>query len=170
MIKTRDDLKNYIEKDKSRYHSGFLVKNPYLKYLICLRKAEFYCNNRKLLRFYYVRKLNKMKLKTQIDLGINIAGCGLFLPHGKVVVSEYAHIGNNCTLYSDVTIGVNGKTSGGAITGNNVIIGTGARIIGALEIADDVYVGANAVVLTNIRESGVTVVGIPARIIHAKEI
>ena len=91
-------------------------------------------------------------------------GKGLFLPHGKVVVSHLAQIGEDCTIYSDVTIGVDGKENEGAARiGNHVVIGSGARIIGNIVIADNVTIGANAVVCSDILEDGVTVLGIPAR-------
>ena len=181
MIKNKTDLKNYITEDCLRYGIDirklslkqylkfFLDGNPYLKYQICLRKAEYVCNRKKILKYFYIKRLNRLKLKTGIDLGINVAGLGLHIPHGKVVVSSNASIGHNCQIFSDVTIGVDGKgNKKAAIIGDGVRIGSGARIIGDVTIADNVCIGANAVVVNDVLESGATVAGIPAKVIASK--
>ena len=50
-VKTKEDLREYMEQDSQRYHEkkGLLQRllypqNSNLKYLKCLRKAEYYCN------------------------------------------------------------------------------------------------------------------------------
>lgn len=84
----------------------------------------------------YIKKLNRLKLKTGVDLGINVAESGLHIPHGKVVISSNDSIGSDCLIFSGVTI------------------------------ADNVCIGANAVVVKDILEAGTTVVGIPAKTIE----
>lgn len=121
------------------------------------------------LKFVYLKRLHRLGLLTGIDIPLNTVGKGLFLPHGKVVISHLAQIGEDCTIYSDVTIGVDGKENEGAARiGSHVVIGSGARIIGNVVIADNVTIGANAVVCMNVLEEGSTVVGIPARQIKEK--
>lgn len=179
VIANKKDLKNYIKRDCSKYGvelqnfsikqylKYFIDSNPYLKYQICLRKSEYFCNRGGVLKYFYIKKLNRLKLKTGIDLGINIAGPGLHIPHGKVVISSNASIGSDCLIFSDVTIGVDGLGDNkSAVIGNGVTIGSGARIIGNVTIADNVCIGANAVVVKDILDSGITVVGIPAKTIE----
>ncbi len=118
-----------------------------------------------LLRWIYAKKLSKWRYKSNIELAPNVAGAGLHISHGKVVVSAIAKIGENCKILSDVTIGGQGRYDcpGAPIIGNNVFIGSGARIIGNVRIADGVVVGANAVVTKDILEPNITVGGIPAK-------
>ena len=105
-----------------------------------------------------------MRRLTDIELPPNVAGPGLHLSHGKVVISSKARIGSNCKILSDVTIGGQGRYDrpGAPKIGNRVFIGSGAKIIGDISIADDVVIGANAVVTKSILEPGITVAGNPA--------
>ena len=116
-------------------------------------------------KYYYAWRCGRIKQRCGIDLTPNVAGPGLNIVHGKVVINAYAKIGSNCKILSDVTIGVSGKINSTdcPIIGNNVFIGSGARIIGGVTIADNVVIGANAVVTKSITESGITVAGILAK-------
>lgn len=83
------------------------------------------------------------------------------VPHiSGIVISYYASIGDDCTIYHQVTIGEESiKHKGQApIIGNNVYIGAGAKILGPITIGDNVRIGANAVVTKNV-PSNCTVVG-----------
>ncbi len=113
-------------------------------------------------------RLGWLKSKTGIDLDCNVAGPGLHLPHGKVVINARAKIGEHCKIMSDVTVGVIGShlKSCAPRIGNRVYIGTGAKIIGDIEIADDIVIGANAVVTKSFTEPNITIAGIPARKIN----
>ena len=119
-------------------------------------------------KYYYAWRCGCLKQKCGIDLTPNVAGPGLHIVHGKVVVNTFSKIGSNCKILSDVTIGISGKKDslGAPSIGNNVYIGTGARILGNITIADNVVIGANAVVTKSITESGITVAGIPAKKIN----
>ncbi len=121
------------------------------------------------LKYFYLRKLKHLGWKTQIDLGINVAGPGLHLPHGRVVISPYSKIGKNCRIFSDVTIGVNGYDKKAPRIGDNVVIGSGAKIIGNVFIADNVVIGAGSIVVHDITQQGSVVVGNPAHIINNLE-
>ena len=114
---------------------------------------------------YWERRRARLQALTGIELYANCAGPGIFLPHGKVVVSGGAKLGRNCKLNSDVTIGEQGRLHhhGNALIGDNVYIGTGARIIGAVRIADGVVIGANAVVTKDILEPNTIWAGSPAK-------
>lgn len=183
MIQTRADLRYYLSEDAKQANepvnpslkiriANKLLHNYNRQFMICLRKTEYYYNNRqmggviiKLLYLYYSRKLAELRAKTGNELYLNVAGPGLHLSHGKVVISAIAKIGEHCKILSDVTIGGQGRYDrGGAPTlGNRVFVGSGAKIIGNISIADDVVIGANAVVLTSITEPNTTWAGNPAR-------
>lgn len=176
MIKSKEDLAFYLEEDKKAYHKaktngirGFIasiIYNDYnYDYIKNLRKWEYYLNMGGVLQYYYAWRCEWLKKKCGIDLQPNVAGPGLHIVHGKVVINVYAKIGCNCKILSDVTIGISGRKDAteAPIIGNNVYIGTGARILGNVSIADNVVIGANAVVTKSIIEQGITVGGIPAR-------
>ena len=177
MIQTKQDLNYYLEKDRVAYHKPeklkikdrivwkFFPDNNY-EFIKCLRKLEYHHNTGgELFRLYYERKLAKLGCKTGIDMSVNIAGYGLHIVHGKVVISSEASIGNDCKILSDVTIGIQGRydIKGAPTIGDRVYIGSGARIIGNISVADDVVIGANAVVVKDITEPGITVAGNPAK-------
>lgn len=176
MIYTKDELLYYMEEDRKAYHkqevfsfkkkvANLIFKDRFWEYIKCLRKLEYYSNTRRVFRYYYAYKLSKLKEKTGIDLEPNVAGAGLHLPHGKVVVNPNAKIGEHCKILSDVTIGVSGSrcSSGAPKIGNRVFIGTGARIIGEIEIADNIVIGANSVVTKSFLEADITIAGVPAK-------
>ncbi|GFZ31230.1 hypothetical protein CSC2_17560 [Clostridium zeae] len=105
---------------------------------------------------------------TELPFGAKI-GKGLRINHPYgIILSEFAKIGDNCTIFHQVTIGMNEGNrkinDGVPQIGNNVYIGCGAKIIGGITIGDNVKIGANAVVTKNI-PSNCTVVGNPAIII-----
>jgi serine O-acetyltransferase len=180
MIRTKEDLRFYIAEDAKQ--AGEPV-NPSLKqrlislithnynrdFMICLRKLEYHCNNsgiyHRLMALWYWRRHAELRARTGCEVNINVAGPGLHLSHGKVVVSAIAKIGHNCKILSDVTIGGQGRydVNGAPTLGNRIFVGTGAKIIGHVTIADDVVIGANTVVTRDITEPNTTWVGNPAR-------
>lgn len=138
------------------------------RYMVTLRKAEYYINKTgisKLPFYYYSLKLSRLRFKTGIDLPIDVAGPGLHISHGKIVVSVHAHLGEHCKLMSDITIGTECRYDrfGAPQIGKRVFVGSGARIIGDIKIADDVVIGANSVVVKDILEANTTWAGNPAR-------
>lgn len=182
MIATKQDLYRYIEADRKAYGKAlhptirqkiveWLFPDYNLRFMKCLRKLEYYENRNHILKFFYHRKHSKLRYQSGIELNVNVAGPGLHITHGKVVVSSVAKLGENCKIMSDVTIGGQGRYDrfGAPVIGNRVFIGSGARIIGNISIADDVVIGANAVVVKSIEEPGVTVAGNPARIVSRND-
>lgn len=102
---------------------------------------------------------------TGIELSPGVAGYGLHIVYGKIVVHWKVKIGHYCKIQSDVTIGVQGRydIEGAPHIGDRVFIGSGARIIGNIHIADGVVIAANVVVVQSIDEPDTTWGGIPAR-------
>lgn len=170
MIKTSEDLKNYLYQDREKENlnkRGLKVWcklhfNPRLKFLTNLRYYEYYANqprtfwNRLMtLRYYYIHK--RLSYKLGYTIYKNNFGPGLFLGHyGTLVVNKDARIGKNCRCHVGVNIG--GFNGGVPVIGDNVYIGPGAKIFGGITIGNNVRIGANAVVSKDVPD-GMTVVG-----------
>lgn len=182
MIRTKDDLKYYLECDRialrSKTKKPRLFSDEIWKFEILLRKREYLhnvtpssCFIINLLRRAYGIFLHYRYKKSQFKLGfsipLNIFGPGLSIAHyGTIVVAEGAKIGANCRIHEGVTIGATNGTSEAAQIGDNVFIGSGAKIIGGVKISDNVAIAANAVVVKDIiTKTGCTVAGVPAHII-----
>lgn len=183
MIKTKNDLIEYIKKDnawmipntRKERLCAKILEYPHCKikkYLYYLRKQEYYINTadgkkwKGTLGLFYERKKNKLGQNLGIEIGPNCFGKGLNLFHyGSIIINPKARIGRNCSLHGNNCIGNNGKTDDVPTIGNNVDIGYGAVIIGNVTIGDNVTVGANAVVNSSFEEGNCTIAGIPAKII-----
>lgn len=181
MIKSKKDLKEYIESDnspyrprgkKERFIAAFSQQPTYAvgKYLKALRRLEYYVNTSngsrisKIMALICERRKNRLGNKLGIEIGPNCFEKGLTIYHiGSIIVNSHARIGENCRLHGANCIGNNGKTQGVPHIGNNVDIGYGAVVIGDIEIADNVVIGANAVVNKSVLIPGSVVVGVPAQ-------
>lgn len=188
MILTKSDLKYYIEQDrlmnnedeKERRHGihlrvkQLLIPNLALKYLMFLRKSEYYFNRNQanhsiwneVCAIYWRYKLRNLGIKLGYSIPINVVGPGLSLPHfGTIVVNGHARIGNNCRLHVGVNIGASGGNPKAPQIGNNVYIGPGAILFGDIKISDNVTIGANATVNRNCDRENVVLAGSPAMIV-----
>lgn len=141
------------------------------------RKEVVDINSKKLkiIRMYYLYYIKKCDAYNNASMGTDLGKGAFFetpplLPHhlNGIIVSHYARIGKNCTIFQQVTI-AEGKEKKAAIIGDNCLIGAGAKIIGNVKIGNNVKIGANAVVVTDIPDD-CTAVGVPAKIIkHEKK-
>lgn len=174
MIKTKDDLKEYLEKDKfalgidDRTHPK-MFRDFIWRFQIVLRKHEYYYNNLdkgigyKLMEKIYSLKHQRLGVKLGFDIGVNCFGPGLRINHwGYLVVNGNARIGAWCDIHQGVNIGQNIEP-GAPVIGDDVWIGPGAKIFGNITISDGVAIGANAVVGKSVFEEDITVAGIPAK-------
>ena len=182
MIKTKSDLKYYLQQDaialgyKNRKRPG-LFGDEVWKFQIILRKAEYYTNayrnsSKKFIFHYawYKFMFHRLSVKLNFSIPLNVFGPGLSIAHyGTIVVNSAAKVGKNCRLHVGVIIGATSGSTLAPIIGDNVFIGTGAKIIGDVSIADDVAIGANAVVVKSITEKGVTYGGVPAKKISSND-
>lgn len=169
MIKSKEDLKKYLECD--RINLGKNACKEVVKYQIALRKKEYYNNCKKysLGWMFWSYRFKKYSIKLGFDIPLNVFEEGLNIHHyGCLVVNSTARIGKNCNLQQMVTIGMNhfGKA---ATIGDNVFIGTGAKIIGNVTIADGCIIGANAVVTKDFLEKNSIIAGVPAKVIGKKD-
>lgn len=123
----------------------------------------------KILCLLYVKRCDAFH---NASTGTDLGGGAIFktpprLPHGLngIIISPYAQIGANVSIFQNVTIGDDGKFYKNApIIGNNVVIGAGAKIIGKVSIGDNAKIGAGAIVVEDV-PSGATAVGSKAKII-----
>ena len=170
MIKTKDELKHYLECDrialgKKTIRPSFFGDNIW-KFQICMRKLDYYKNTkREVLKHYYRLRYHHLSLKLGFSIPCDIIGPGLAIVHyGTIVISSGAVIGENCRIHACVNIGANGGERKAAEIGDNVYIGPGAKIVGRIRIGNGSVLGANAVVNKDVPEQ-VTVGGVPAKII-----
>jgi len=174
MIKTKEDLRYYLEQDRLNLHKDYLKpkwNDEIWKYEILLRKCEYLLNKEKKSIFdklkykRYSKKYHKLSMIYTTHIPFNICGPGLSIAHfGAIYVNHNSKIGKNLRIQSGVTIGGSYSTPGKfPILGDNVYIGTGAKILGGVTIANDVAIGANAVVVKDILEEGITHAGVPSK-------
>ena len=171
MIKTKDDLREYLRQDKLQLGIHRKFPRPFTdeiwKYEIVLRKYEYWYNQNtklaKVMRLIYKLLWHKLGTKLGIAIGPNVCDKGLSIAHSSCInINQNAKIGQNCRIHEGVTIGASGGKNAPNI-GNNVFLASGCKIIGAINIADGCVVGANAVVIKDVKEPGITVAGIPAK-------
>lgn len=163
MIRDHQDLKDYMEADRLVVGNGHKHPRPFSdytwKYLICLRRLEYFQNTGKKVRaFYYKVKHSRMSAQLGIDIQPNCFGKGLGLYHyGSIIVNGNARFGDYCVIQSGTNI------SDGVVAGDQVYIAAGAKVVRNIRIADHVIVAANAAVVRDVEEEGVTVGGVPAK-------
>lgn len=181
MIKTKQDLKEYIKCDNWYYDNQnsswdkfiniYLRDTQYMlkKYKLFLRKEEYCLNNPTKLntikRLYYIRRKNIIGNKLGVLIPPNTFGKGLqIMHHGSVIVNPNARIGNYCVLHGNNCIGKNLKFEDAPIAGNYLDLGIGANLIGRVNLGDRVIVGSNAVVNKSFGDN-VVIAGVPAKVI-----
>ena len=170
MIKNKSDLIEYLNEDKRIMNTN--RRKPSLhqvcwKYLILLRKAEYYTNVNcvcgGVLKKWYQFRLNALSIKTGIYIPLNTFGKGLALPHyGTIIVNGSARFGDYCVIQAGVNVSAN------VHGGSYVYLAPGAKINENLTIADHVIVGSNCVVTHSVEYEGGTVAGVPAKKISDK--
>lgn len=181
MIKTKEDLKRYLEIEKPLYVPKSLkdrlvyilmgnVKLDTYRFVKYLRYEEYHHNQpgifHKMMRVYYWRKRYRLGLALGTEMWDNTIEEGLHIYHARnTMTNSAAKIGRNCILHGNNIVGNDGLSPKCPVLGNNVRLGYGAMVFGDVTIADDVTVAAGAIVVHSILEPGVTVAGIPAKIV-----
>lgn len=193
MITSKVILKEYISADKSRNMVNcsriYLLIEPFLslfgvvresfyvrKYLLVLRKLEYYTNVRThfgggyLMRIYYTIKWKRLSNKYGIYIHPNTVGKGLYIPHfnGGIQLNCIS-MGDFCSVSSGVVVGNKGSQDNRAIIGNNVGLTIGCKVIGKVVLGNNVIVAPNSVVIKDVPTNAV-VSGVPAKIIKAREV
>lgn len=168
MIKSKNELKFCIRADymmnRGYFKESILKKlisviypDYVMKYLVALRKAEFYSNRGGIIQYYYKYKVHKLGMKLGFTIAENVFGYGLVIPHyGTIVVGSGNSIGNYAVLHTSTCI-----TAGKKIIGDGMYLSTGAKVLGDIELGNFTMIGANAVVNKS-EEGNCLLVGIPA--------
>lgn len=189
MITSKVILKEYIAADKSRNMVNcsrkYLLIEPFLslfgvvresfyvrKYLLVLRKLEYYINVRThfgggyLMRIYYTIKWKRLSNKYGIYIHPNTVGKGLYIPHfnGGIQLNCIS-MGDFCSVSSGVVVGNKGSQDNRAIIGNNVGLTIGCKVIGKVVLGNNVIVASNSVVIKDVPDNAI-VSGIPAKQIN----
>lgn len=176
MINSRQDLKEYIRADRSRYQLrkprilGWLLKDEsyiVIRFLSTLRKLEYYTNKQRsvldqFFYIYYTLKHRWLEHSSKIRLRPNVVGKGLYIPHcvGGIIINATS-VGEYCTINTGVIIGNKHKADNKPTIGNNVELTIGCKIIGRITIGDHSIVAPNSVVIKDVAPYSI-VSGIPA--------
>ena len=184
MIRTRDDLFFYLQKDaeanfcksyKLRYLLIRLVAGSesahVVYYLRALRHLEYHINNKgalhRICSLFYRFRLHRLGFKYSLRIPPNVVGYGLTVYHlaGGGCIINARKVGNYCRLQTGVVLGnSHGSEQEKPIIGNNVSFGPGAKVLGGINVGNGVFIGSNAVVVKNVPDN-CFVGGIPASII-----
>lgn len=178
MIKTKQDLKEWLRYEKNLYKLGFFDiitrKQDYYcwRYVKLLRYSEYYRNSGKiyLLPLFILTRIRKNLLGKTIgvEIGDNCCDLGLKIYHcGSIVINGHAKIGKNFRLHGCNCVGNMGEQDHRCPEiGDNVELGVGAIVIGGITIGSNIKIGANAVCIHDCKENNVTLVGTPACIVR----
>lgn len=170
MIKTKEDLKYYLQEDKKRYGNvtsltkrlGGSERWYIWRVVKSVRVLEYLQNNQSNIFMklrYTIQNIKHHHLMkdTGIHISPNCFGPGLYIPHmGVIHVSGIAKIGRNCTLRPGVLIvsnyGVSNKKLRAITIGDNVEMSEGCKIL-CKKIGNNVIIGPNAVVLRSVPDN-----------------
>lgn len=169
MIKTRDDLQDYLDKDKRalgmKKRRPSIIGDEVWKFEIALRMDEFYRNTQKnkLAGLFWKWRHRQLGLKMGFSIPCNCFGGGLKINHyGLIVVHPLARIGEWCDIHQGVNIGQNIEKGSVPVIGDNVWIGPGVKMFGKIALGDNMMLGAGAIVNKSFEEGNCTIAGNPA--------
>lgn len=189
MIKTKADLRFYLEEDRKRNHvpsswGGYFLRliageeqAHIFRYIKCLRHCEYHLNNshgsmlHKLCFYFYRYRQLRLGLRYNIKISPNVCGYGLRIMHlsgGGGVRIGASKCGNYCGFNAGVLIGTNNGDENRPTIGDHVAFGPGAMAFGKITIGSNVFVAPNAVVTKDVPDNCV-VGGIPAKILKYRE-
>lgn len=183
MIRSREDLRFYLQEDKKQYD----LRHPWWLGIFCgselshayrlvrsLRKYEYALNDSysfwgKLRLAFRTLSHKRLAFKYKIFIVPNRVGYGLRIRHfgGGIYINCHS-MGNYCGITSGVVVGNKGSNENRATIGNNVGLTLGCKIIGKINIGDNVTVAPNSVVVKDVPSNAI-VSGISAKILKFKE-
>lgn len=184
MIRTRNDLKTWIQHD----YESYKMKHPLVarftygenwelfSYMKNLRYLEYYMNKPKkypwdkVLRGWHWLKHRRNCKRMDIFMAPNTIGTGCHLQHrGFRHLLPGTRIGTNCEILPMVLMGKKRPDlKEWQITiGDDCYISTGVTILGPITIGNNVTIAAGAVVTKDVPD-GATVAGVPAEIVRIR--
>ena len=181
MIKSKADLKRYLESDKRELHiekrRPKLFSDDVWKFERILRHREYHNNMmakgkmiHKIPYYFYTYLYHKKSVQLGYYIPMNVCDEGLHINHyGLLIINDHSKIGKNLNVHQGVNIGVNVNPEEAPVIGDNVFIGPGAKIFGGVYIADNIAIAAGAVVTDSFITPNVTIGGVPARVINSEK-
>ena len=173
MIKTRKDLKIYLEYEKKLYKIRFFaiilpsIKEQYnlYRYNYILRHLEYCINtNKKLGKILWKIKLKIYQKRMNIFVPANTCDIGLhFIHYGYRLINGKAKIGKDFVMHANTYVVAGGTNDDVPTIGNNVVMGVNAVVLGNAIVGDNIAIAAAAVVNKNFAEGNMTIGGIPAK-------
>lgn len=184
MIKTKEELKFYLQEDRKRNGIDCAWWKYTLKRLCGSESAnifywiknyrywEYHHNNsgiyHRIASKYFEIITKRVGLKLGIRAEINKIGYGLRIMHlGGGIYLNVNSIGNYCGFNSGVLIGNVGSQDYRPTIGDHVAFGPGAKAFGDITIGANSFVAANAVVVKSFPENSI-IGGVPAKLIKSK--
>lgn len=189
MIKTRKDLRLYLEEDRRRsdvsahkvvFYLRLLSGNENAaayRYLKNLRYLEYRLNNfdgslyHKILYYYHKFVRSRLGFKYSISIHPNSCGYGVHIIHlsggGGVRIAASARCGNYCSFNAGVLLGTKDALENCPTIGDHVVFAPHSMAFGKITIGNNVFVAPNAVVTKDVPDNCV-VGGIPAKVLKVK--
>ena len=175
MIRTKQDLKEYIEADLSVQpapKSWFKrYRRKQIRMKIFLRKSEYHYNNRnksfihRLLYTYWWSRCKRIQDSFCTEICMNVFGKGLTIWHGeRIITNPHARVGDYCSITSGVVIAQAHDEY--PVIGDYVELMIDSKVLGGVTVADHGRIGANALVIKNINQCTTTWAGCPAKKIN----
>lgn len=182
MIKTKQDLREYLEADKAQYGRPYHFFKKWLMHgedyyvrlcIVNMRHYEYYLNKKRGLLdfiplFFYRWNFNRLKQKANLIIYPNAFGPGVDLRHAGFRMIGPFPIGKNCTVLPMVVVAKKYPGPCMITIGDNCYIGVGATILGPVTIGNNVTIAAGAVVTTDVPDN-VVVAGVPAKVVKIKD-
>lgn len=177
MIKTRKELKEYIDADRSKYSLNWFDRFIYrerwkiFNYLQNLRKVEYHANNKgwyhKIMWCYHYFIWSRLNWRYGLKISPNTCGKGLFITHiigGGIRIAARTQVGENCIIGPFCILGTKSSFYNVPQVGDNVEICMGAKIYGKVHIGDNSIICPNSVVINDVPPNSI-VSGVPAKLI-----
>ena len=175
MISNKKQLKEWIAYERERYGCSSEIKE-FIKYILggeratiwqiqkCLRYTEYYYNSGRKIRYgLSLFRLNHLRNKYGIHIGINVCDKGLKIMHlGSILTNGNVKIGKDCALHINTSFVAQGASSGAPQLGDGVVAGVGSVVLGVY-VANNVAIGANALVNKSVEEENIAIAGVPAK-------
>ena len=177
MIKTKEELRHYMECDKQALNISRerpkLIGDRIWKYERLCRKTEYYRNNRsknffcKLRGQLYMYYWKYISLKLGNEIPVNCIEEGLCIWHGQnIIINPNAKIGRWFSISTGCIVGYAHNEF--PTIGDHVEMTVDSKILGEIKICDNVVIGAGAVVVKSI-DTPFSSWGVPAHVLSVKQ-